>query len=41
MRYAFIDEYREEVVVDTMCRVITVSTTGYDAWRSQPLRVRA
>lgn len=41
MTYAFIDEYRMEHSVERMCRVLTVSRSGYYAHRRRGVSARA
>jgi putative transposase len=40
MRYPFIEKEREQHTVRTLCRVLSVATSGYYAWRRQEGRVR-
>jgi transposase InsO family protein len=40
MKYRFIEEHRQEMRVETMCRVLAISRSGYYAWRSQPCSKR-
>lgn len=41
MRYAFVEEYRVEFAIVTMCRVLAVSKAGYYAWRTRSPSARA
>jgi hypothetical protein len=41
MRFAFIDAWRHQWRVTTLCRVMRVSERGYRAWRSRPISQRA
>ena len=41
MRFRFIEDHREVFLVRVMCAVLTVSTSGYYAWRGRPEGARA
>ena len=41
MRFAFVDSWRHRWPVDTLCRVMRVSTRGYRSWRARPISNRA
>jgi putative transposase len=41
MRFAFIDAWRHQWRVATLCRVMRVSERGYRPWRSRPISQRA
>jgi len=36
MKYQFIDKHRSEFAVKKMCRALTISKSGYYAWKSRP-----
>lgn len=40
MKYAFIEQQREEHSVERLCAVLEVSTSGYHAWRKRPMSQR-
>ncbi|UWQ55439.1 IS3 family transposase [Leisingera caerulea] len=37
MRFAFVEEHRNEIPVNRLCEIMDVSPRGYRAWRSRPL----
>lgn len=41
MRYAWIEQHRDDYAVSRMCRLLTVSRTGYLQWRRRPPSARA
>ena len=36
MKYAWIDEHRDQYTVSQLCRVLGVSRSGYCQWRVRP-----
>ena len=41
MRYAWIEQHRDDYATSRMCRLLEVSRTGYLQWRHRPPSVRA
>jgi len=41
VRYAWIEQHRDDYAVIRMCRLLEVSRTGYLQWRSRPPSARA
>ena len=41
MRYAWIEEHRDEYAVSRMCRLLAASRTGFLQWRRRPPSARA
>lgn len=41
MKYAFIDQHRDQHATRTLCRVLQVSPSGYHAWRTRPVSAQA
>jgi len=37
MRFAFVEEHRNEIPVNRLCQIMEVSPRGYRAWRGRPL----
>ena len=41
MRYAWIEQHRDDYAVSRMCRLLLVSRSGYLQWRRRPPSARA
>ena len=41
MKYAWIENHRDEYTVSRLCRVLSVSRTGYCQWRARAPSARA
>jgi len=37
MRFAFVEEHRNEMPVNRLCQIMDVSPRGYRAWRNRPV----
>lgn len=40
MRFAFVEEHRNELPANRLCQIMDVSPRGYRAWRSRPASYR-